>query len=70
MDDSILPKVRSTLRSKRRLDRLYSRVFIYQKGFTGLPLGNRKVVVGVKFEFDPLDVTKENNFVLSAYLRR
>jgi hypothetical protein len=27
------------------------------------------VVVAVKFEFDPLDATKENNFVLTAYLR-
>jgi len=70
MDDSILPKALSTLRtSKRRLDRLYSQVFIYQKGFPNLPLGNRQVVVAVKFEFDPLDGDKENNFVLTAYLR-
>jgi hypothetical protein len=70
MDDSILPKVLSTLRtSKRRLDGLFSQVFIYQKAFTNLPLGNRKVVVAVKFEFDPGNVAKENNFVVTVYLR-
>jgi len=70
MDDAILSKVLSTLRtSKRRQDKYQVDVFNYEKSVPLLPFGYRKVVVVVKFAFDPFDVTKENNFVLTAYMR-
>ncbi|MGH7454625.1 MAG: hypothetical protein ACRENG_24940 [bacterium] len=70
MSDEILPKVLTTLReSKCHQDKYQFDVFNYEKSFRSLPLGYRKVLVVVKFAFDQFELTKENNFVLSAYLR-
>ncbi|NUM73152.1 hypothetical protein HUU40_02210 [candidate division KSB1 bacterium] len=69
MNDEILPKVLSTLReSRRRQEEPFSDVFRYEKPFRGLPLGYKKIIVVVKFEFDPSNVYHENNFVMTAYL--
>ncbi len=70
MSDEILPKVLTTLReSKRRQEEPFSDVFRYEKSFHRLPRGYKSVVVVVKFEFDPFNVYKENNFVMTAYMR-
>jgi hypothetical protein len=70
MSDAVLTKVLSTLRtSKRHQDKYQLDVFNYEKSFPFLPIGYSRVTVVVKFAFDSIDVTKENNFVLTAYLR-
>ncbi len=70
MSDDILPKVLATLReSKRRRDKYQFDVFNYEKSFHTLPLGYHKVFIVVKSALNKFDLTKENNFVLSAYLR-
>lgn len=69
MSNDMLPKVLSMLReSKRRQDEPFSDVFRYEKPFRGLPLGYKKVIVVVKFEFDSFKAYHENNFVMTAYL--
>jgi len=70
MSDDILPKALTTLReSKRRPDEPFSDVFRYEKPFHRLPLGYKSVVVIVKFEFALFNTYKENNFVMTAYMR-
>lgn len=70
MSDAILPLVLATLRtSKRRRDKFDPQVFIYERSFPNLPLGNKKMAVAVKFEPAPSNPNRENNFALTAYLR-
>lgn len=70
MSNVILSLALATLRvGKRHRDEFDPHVFVYERPYPNLPLGNRKVAVAVKFEFVPGGLSHENNFVLTAYLR-
>lgn len=69
MNEALLPKVLTTVRTGKRKADLYDPTkFKYMRSFRGLPLDFTHLIVVVKFGITPQHPDKENNFILTAYL--
>jgi hypothetical protein len=63
--DSVLLTLKAGSRKQEVLD---PSKYKYRKRFEDLPEDYTHIVVVVKVGIDPVDPSKENNFVLTAYL--
>jgi hypothetical protein len=71
MEERLLDSALLTLKvGGRRQEALDPSKYKYRRRFEDLPEDYTHVVVVVKFGIDPVDPSKENNFVLTAYLVR
>jgi hypothetical protein len=71
VEDRLLGSVLLTIRvGGRKQEALDPSKYKYRRKFEDLPEDYTHIVVVVKFGIDPVDPSKENNFVLTAYLVR
>ncbi|MBL7183308.1 MAG: hypothetical protein ISS50_02535 [Anaerolineae bacterium] len=71
MEERLLDSVLLTMKvGGRKQEALDPSKYKYRRRFEDLPEDYTHVVVVVKFGIDPVDPSKENNFVLTAYLVR
>ena len=68
MEERLLDSVLLTMKvGGRKQEALDPSKYKYRRRFEDLPEDYTHVVVVVKFGIDPVDPSKENNFVLTAY---
>jgi hypothetical protein len=69
MEERLLGSVLLTLKvGGRKQEALDPSKYKYRRRFEDLPEDYTHVVVVVKFGIDPVNPSKENNFILTAYL--
>lgn len=71
MQERLLDSVLLALKvGRRKQEALDLSKYKYRRRFENLPEDHTHIVVVVKFAIDSVDPSKENNFVLTAYLVR